>query len=499
MERLWETSTVLRRLALHVSNYAIGNLLVTISGFISFPIFTRIFSVAEYGILNLISATLGLLLAISKLGVQQSIVRFYGEVRAGRRENSVSQYLSTTLFGMAAVGLTTTVIWAAVSQLIPSTWWSDPRVTDLFLITAVLLFIRTVDSSLVNFLRAEERSGLLNVYNVAKRYGTLVLVLATLFYVAHDLYGYFWATVVAEGLAVGLLLVSMSRTRRFSPREYSPELFRRMLVFGIPMIAFELSGIVLNIGDRYVIEAMLGNEALGVYSAGYNFCQYVQVVFLAALSQAVAPMFVRSWEEKGAEETAQFVRKTLHYYLLAAFPLVAGISAVGREMLVVLASDKYTNGATIIPYVAGGMAVDGALSMLAAGLYIQKRTMIMAALMAFCAVLNVALNIGLIPSLGIVGAALATLLAYCALSFGAWRAGRQLLPYQFPWGSTIKFALLSLIMYAIVSEISFTNRWETISAQILIGVLVYAVLVLLFDQQARSALRVVVTRITKRA
>jgi O-antigen/teichoic acid export membrane protein len=490
---------VLRRLARHVSNYSVGNLLVTISGFISFPIFTRIFSVGEYGVLNLISATLGLLLAISKLGVQHSIVRFYGEVRSGHRDASVSQYLSTTLFGMMAVGLATTVAWAVVSQSIPTAWWNDPRVAGLFLITAILLFIRTIDSSLVNFLRAEERSGTLNIYNVAKRYGSLALVLVTLFGVARDLYGYFWATVIAEAIATGVLLAAMSRTRRFSPREYSPELFRRMLAFGIPMIAFELSGIVLNIGDRYVIEAMLGSESLGVYSAGYNFCQYVQVVFLAALGQAAMPMVVRCWEDKGPDETGRFVRQTLHYYLLVAFPLVAGVSAIGGEVLVILASDKYAEGATIIPYVVGGMAVEGAISILAAGLYIHKRTLIMAALMASCAVLNVALNIGLIPGLGIVGAALATLLAYVALALGAWHAGRKVLPYSVPLVSAAKFALLSLVMFAIVDSISLSNRWASLVAQVLGGTLTYSVLVLLFDQQSRGIVRVLVGRLTQRA
>ncbi len=490
---------MLRRLALHVSNYSMGNLLVTISGFISFPIFTRIFSVSEYGILNLISATLGLLLAVSKLGVQHSIIRFYGEVKSGQSRSSIAQYLSTTLFGMMAIGMATAVAWAAISQLIPASWWSDPRVSDLFLLTAVLLFIRTIDSALVNFLRAEERSGILNIYNVIKRYGTLALVLATLFYVARDLYGYFWATVIAEAIAVAMLFASMSRTRRFSPREYSPELFRRMLMFGLPMIAFELSGIILNIGDRYVIEAMLGSEALGVYSAGYNFCQYVQAVFLAALSQAIVPMYVRSWEEKGPEETGRFIRQALHYYLMAALPLVAGVSAVGREMLVILASEKYADGAAVIPYVAGGMAIDATLAIVGAGLYIHKRTMVMAALMAFCAVLNVALNIWLIPGFGIMGSAIATLVAYAALAFGAWRASQSLLPISFPWASAAKFAALSLIMYAAVTSISLTNRWAGLSAQVGGGILLYAMLVLMFDGQARNALRVVAGRLTKKA
>lgn len=487
---------MLRRLATHISNYSIGNLLVTVSGFISFPIFTRIFSVAEYGILNLISATLGLLFAISKLGVQHSIVRFYGEVRAGKLDATIPQYLSTTLFGMTTVGLLMTMAWALISLSIPAGWWSDPRVSDLFLITAVLLFIRTTDSALVNFLRAEERSGLYNLYNVIKRYGTLALVLLVLFYITSDLYGYFWATILAEGLIVSGLLLVMSRTRQFSPSAFSPKLFRSMLAYGIPMIAFELSAIILNIGDRYVIEAMLGSEALGIYSAGYNFSQYVQAVFLAAVSQAVMPMFVRCWEDKGPEETKRFVRQTMHFYLLAALPMVAGVSAIGHEALVILASDKYASAAVLVPFVAGGMAIEGGLAMLAVGIYLTKRTRFMAAMLVVCAILNIGLNILLIPHLGITGAAVATLVCYGILGGGAWAVSQRFLATGFPWLDALKFGLLSLIMYLAVSALSLASDWATLAARVAAGVALYAVLVLVFDQQTRNMARLVIAKLS---
>lgn len=139
-----------RKLALHISNYSIGNLLVTISGLVSFPIFTRVFTVDEYGVMNLIATTLALLLAISKLGIQHSIVRFYGESKSKAGGAGVSEYLSTTLFGMMAIALAVTLAWAAVSQLIPTSWWSDPRISDLFLLTSALLLsaILTVASSI---------------------------------------------------------------------------------------------------------------------------------------------------------------------------------------------------------------------------------------------------------------------------------------------------------------------------------------------------------------
>jgi len=208
-----------------------------------------------------------------------------------------------------------------------------------------------------------------------------------------------------------------------------------------------------------------------------------------AVGQAVVPMYIRSWEEKGAAETARFVRQTMHYYLMLAFPLVAGVSAVGREMLVVLASEKYADGAAIIPYVSSGMAADAALAIIGAALYIHKRTIIMAGLMTVCAVLNVALNLWLVPILGITGAAVATLIAFVALMSGAHCAGNRLIPISFPWASAAKFGLLSVIMYVVIVSISVANNWALIAIRIVIGIILYSALVLAFDEPTRKTVR----------
>ena len=54
---------------------------MTLLGFISFPVFTRILPVAEYGVLNLVTRTLLMVVVITKLGIQHSVVRFYEECR----------------------------------------------------------------------------------------------------------------------------------------------------------------------------------------------------------------------------------------------------------------------------------------------------------------------------------------------------------------------------------------------------------------------------------
>jgi len=493
---------MLKKLLVHTSAYTVGSLLVTLASFVSFPIFTRIFSVAEYGLLNLISATLMLLIGFGKLGVQHSIVRFYGEVAAGKRDVTLRQYYSTVVFGMAMSGAIVTLLWAISSQLIPAQWWDDARMSGLLLLTAVLVVLRSTDSALINILRAQQRSSTYSVYNVIKKYGGLAIILLTVFYVVPGLHGFYFGTMVAEAVAMFGLFAYLRRSCEFSPLAFSPALYRAMLAFGIPMIAYEMGGIVLSLGDRYVIEGMLGSEPLGLYAAAYNFCEYVSLILLVSIGQAIAPMYVRTWEEHGERATRLFVEQSLHFYILLGAAVVAGMAAVGEDMLGFLASDKYRGGAVVIPFVAFGMVVDGALTIIGAGLYIHKKTKVLMALVLATAVLNLALNVFLVPVMGIVGAAVATSISYIALVTGGFIFSRQLLPISIPWVALFKFTLLAIGMYVAVVQVRMANPVAELIIKILVGAMIYGVLVLMLDQRARDGFlsawqRVRTRRVTK--
>ena len=474
-------------LARHSTRYSAANLLVMVSGFVSFPVFTRLFSVEEYGILGLVSATLALLTGVAKLGVQNSIVRFHGEARHGRSGFDLKQFRSTSLLGMLAASLATTLLWILAVLALPSGYWSDPRIPGVLLLTAVLVVPRTLDSCLSNYLRAEQRSAAFGVYAVAKRYLGLAAVLLTVLFVARSLYGYYAATLATETAAVLLLLAAIGRVRDYSPRNFSPALLRRMLVFGVPMIAYELAGNLLNVGDRYVIEGTLGSGPLGAYSAAYNLCDYIRTILFSSLAQAILPMYVSCWEERGEAATRRFLGEALHYLLLLALPVVGGLWAVGGELLGLLASQKYQQAAVVIPWVVAGMAVDAMVVIVGAGLFIHKRTALVAALVSACAAGNLVLNVLLVPRIGILGAAVATLASYAALAASMqWRSAR-VLPVPFPWPSAAKFAVLAALMSLAVLRLPAGRGALSLAARVGLGVALYGAMVAASDRPARRA------------
>jgi O-antigen/teichoic acid export membrane protein len=479
---------MLRRLIVHVSHYSTGSLLVTAASFVSFPIFTRTFSVEEYGALNLIASLLLFWTGIGKLGMQHSIARFHAEVVAGKRAVDESGYLSTVLVGMAMTGVAVAAGWALATLAIPPAWWHNEHVARLIFPVSALIVVRVMDSALNNVLRAQQRSVTYNTYIVARKYVSLAAILLLIFYVLPGLPGFYVGTFMAEGAAVLVLLFHLVRRHGLAIRKFSPQTFRAMLAFGVPLIAYELSGVILILGDRYVIQVLAGSEALGLYSAAYNLCEYLQIVLFLSFATAITPIYVRMWEEQGEGPTVQFIEKALRLYFMIGLAVLAGMIAVGEPILIVLASQKYAAGAIVIPWVIIALLIDASTPMFGAGMYIAKQNHRIIPFVVGAAVLNIALNFLLIPKVGILGAGIATVLSYIVVAVSAWTIGQKYVHIHFPYLDVLKFGVLAAIMLGAVMLVNLPNLWLNLGAKIATGVVVYSTLVLLFDRTARTAL-----------
>lgn len=477
---------VLGRLLRHASNYSAGGLFITMASVITFPIFTRIFTIEQYGTLGLVNATLLLLVGIGKFGIQNSVIRFYAEVETGKRQIDLTGFFSTALLSMAALGVGASVLCAIAAVTLPNSVWGQTPAGPLLLLASPLVLVRVLDSGLLNLVRAQQRSAFYSLYTVVRKYLSVAAILLVLFLVARNLESFFVSTMLTEALAVVYLLVSYARKGMIDIHRFSRPLLMAMLAFGMPLLGSELSMITLNIGGRYIVNGELGARALGAYSAAYNLCDYVQAVLTVAFGQALVPMYTSLWENSGREATTEFLQKSLRYYLAIALPVLAGMMAVGPELLRLLASNKYNEGAALIPYVIGGMLVTGGAPIFCAGIYIKKQTKVVLYSVIAASIINLTLTIFLSRAFGIVGAGMATLASYLFYSASTGYFSHRTISVRFPWVDAAKFAALAALMYFAVRDIDVQPLALNLSVRIIAGVFIYAGLVIVGDRTIRD-------------
>ena len=218
----------MKKLIEHSSHYLAGLFGGLAIGFISFPIFTRIFSVADYGMIDFIQKILLVPTALSKAGMQNSVLRFYNEKEFSSNRQSARSYYSTMLFGVAAMAVAITLVFLVAVKLLLRHLIDGPLATLLCFASALIL-LRAIESILLSFLRIEERTAAYNAASVLMKAATVGTVCAFLPWLGRSVRTYLSGTMVAELVFVVLLVLWLFRRRLLSAISFDRALFLSLI------------------------------------------------------------------------------------------------------------------------------------------------------------------------------------------------------------------------------------------------------------------------------
>jgi len=453
---------------------------------VSFPILTRALSTGDYGTLSLLMLCLTLTTAIGKLGLQHSAVRFYSEAKKetgpGERQFYSTIFITPLLVGGA---LAVFLALSLSTDFVVSNWLEASSV-GLFTFTCLLIPIRSVLQCSMQIIRAEQRTKLYNVFGIILTYVIMIVSVFLLFYVVKGIKGYVTGMLIGNGVGLLFVFFAIGGRNRIRMKYFSSAFLKEGLYYGLPMVFVELEHTVLSMGDRFLIQYYLGSAALGVYSVGYNLTGYVGDSVVLPFRAASAPIMFDIWSSQGAEETKAFLSKSLRWLVLVLVPIGFGFVCVGKEFVILLASSKYTEATTILPWVTWGVLVYGTRVVLDGPLYIMKKTNLVMILMLVSCCINLGLNVLMIPKLGIVGAAIATLIANIIHVCLVYIASIRLLYFPLPIREISIYTCAGFVMYFCINTIQIDNALVSICSKTIIGATIYFVCVMLFDSEARA-------------
>jgi len=470
----------------HIRNYASAGVLAAFAGIITFPLLTRSLSVAEYGILGLITSSATLFVAIGKLGMQHAVIRFYAQIKNENLSYSLKQMNSTVSMVFFLFATITAGLWLAAGfQLLPRVS-NFENISGLALIASGIVFLRLLGSGFMNFLRAQQRSAIVGVTQIITRYlylfGVLVIMISGHVSVAFVLF----SMVLAEVVGVSFAAKKYWPDFHFNRADLSTQLAKSMLHYGIPLMMLESLGLVMRLSDRYIIQALLGENELGMYSASYNLTAYLELILLAAMVQAIKPHYMQLWEGEGVEKTKAFLSTGLHTYMVIGLPFIALFSLVSPHLLNFLASPKYSPGTIIIPFVAFSFLLEGSMHFLAAGLYIKKNTKVLMFWGVVATLLNLSLNMLVIPVHGILGAAVVTIVSYLIFMLGVSTRAFKFVAFDIKTRVPLLAMLWSLIVYALLFRLDFGSDFSNLLGKGTIGGIMLGIGVIVMDAGTRE-------------
>ena len=378
--------------------------LLALSSIILLPILTKNLDIADYGAWALIVVTAGLLPVIANLGLGNAMVRF---LAASTNKRDIQEAFYSMGFIVLLASLIISGLLLLFARPIAASSFQDNYTVALLLAPNILLACLTayVTQYFVTFQQI-------------RRYSLITLVSA---YLQAGLIAYF--VLLGYGLEGAVLAFLIQQLAMFAVMMYlivaqigftTPKLtyVRQHLAYGLPLVPGSLSTWIVNSSDRYLIALFLGASAVGYYVPAYTL-GYLLSMLSAPLVLLLPPVLSKHYDDKEIAEVRTILTYSLKWYAGIAIPCVFAVSVLSKPLLLVLTTQQIAaNGYLVTPFVAAGNALVGAYAIVATIIALQKKTAIIGTIWILSAALNFGLNLVLIPYLGIVGAALTTLLAF---------------------------------------------------------------------------------------
>ncbi|MBI5017276.1 MAG: oligosaccharide flippase family protein [Deltaproteobacteria bacterium] len=463
------------------SHFFGATVIAQLLGLVTFPILTRLLSIEQYGTFALIGTTAMLIVPLGKLGLSEAVIRFYA--RYSRKPPALAALVSTGIFASCVLGAITA---GTCLVLLAGLYWlgvfPNTEMLLCFLLLALPVAIRPTIAVAMSFMRVLGRSSAYAKVAVLSRIITSLLGLLCLWTAHGVLSRYYIGTGIGDVLLFLALWLWLRRNFSFAMRGASSRLARKMIRFGAPMVISEMGYVVLSYADRYMLAAIAGTAAAGLYSAGYNLVNYIGGSVMFAVSYAVTPAYVEAFQSKGRKGAEKIVEQAMTYLLSGAMLVMSGYFSVSRELIIVLASYKYLPVVASTNVILFGVLVLTINEVLKAGLYLEKRSGMIMFLVVMAAVLNLVLNWMLIPVHGVMGAAIATLGAACVLAAATWWTCRRCLTVRVDTGRLIGYGFAALTVLLVLRSVALGSPGATLVAKLLVGGTICAAWILALER-----------------
>ncbi len=369
---------------------------------LSIPITTRLLG-SQFAVITTSLAVMQLLFAIAQFSLPTSIQRNY---RAGDRGRDARRTVTLALFTssiMLAIAFATGPLWAPALSL-----GGFGPALQYAVIWAALAAVTFAGIALIrsrNLLRLYALISVIQAF--AAELFSVLLVVFVKRTAAEFIFGEMLMQAVAAAVAMAVARPIMLRRRDLA-------LIRRSLKYSAALVPAAVSGFLLTTSDRIIIRGDLPVLQLARYGAVYNVAS-IPLLLLGLLDQVWLPRFFAIDDPRLRRALLADSRDALYRILV---PVVLGLGfGIPLLLAVWVPHDFHPAGLVIVVLTisAGAFPMAGYISANRV-LLISGRTAPVGLCMVATAILNIALNVALVPVLGIEGSALATLVAFFLLT-----------------------------------------------------------------------------------
>ena len=363
--------------------------------FLMLPVITRLVTPEDYSTMDLVANSSLFIVPIISLCVHEAVIRF-GLDKSERKSDVFTTAILTIFTGYMFLWL----CWPAVGLV--------TRIRDYRGLIYVYVLTSALRSTVTHFVRASGFTRLFALDGIVTTVSTVLYTILFLGPLKLGVSGYVFATILADAISAAGLVLLLRLHRFFRPRELRRGTLRAMLRYSAPLVPTALFWWITNLSDHYLVDAITGEAANGLYVISYK---------IPTMITLVSTIFIQAWQvsafsEEDPKERDRFFSTVLGGYQTLIFLAASGLILLIRPITKILVAPEYYESWRHVPFLVLALSFSCLVTFLGTIYNVAKHNRMVGITTGVGAAVNLGLNLCLIPVYGANGAAFATFISY---------------------------------------------------------------------------------------
>jgi O-antigen/teichoic acid export membrane protein len=425
--------TPLRLLARDSLIYGSGVVLGRAASFLMLPIYTRLLTPADYGVLQLIQLTIDVSGILLTAGFVSAIYRYYFKTPDQKRRHAVIT-TALVMFGTAnAVGailLATAAPWIGIMLL------AGPQDAGLIRLATAAMALEVLTIVPLTYMQIQKQAVRFTLMSLARLVLQLALNIVFLVGLGLGVRGILLSSVITAAIIGCAASAWLLRRIHF---RFDSGAARSIFRFGLPYKLTTTGAFVINFSDRYFLQSLVGLSAVGLYGLAAQFSMLLVHLASQPIMQAWNPRRFEMALQPRDERDAYYDRTFLAYNLVVITSAVA-IALFARPVIRIMAAPAFYQAADFVPVLVLAQVAACWNAVMSFGVELSERTKYLGYATAVAVVVLLAMHTLLIPIWGPFGAAIATAAGFWIRFFLVFRWANRLWPIRYRWRTHVRLA-----------------------------------------------------------
>jgi O-antigen/teichoic acid export membrane protein len=444
--------------------YGLATVIPRMFSFILVPLYTDLLPKAEYGKVSIIFAWMIFFNVILAYGFETAFFRFYNketDKKSVVETTSVSLFWTSISFLFIALLFRNKLaIWSGIdAQYITYTIW-------ILVLDALVI----VPFSKLRVNQQPIKYAIIKIGNVVINLVLNLLFLSYLPAIAESNPDSFLSSFYLEDFQIGYIFVSnivasLTTFLILSPNylllkwHFDYKLWKRMMQYGLPIM---VAGIAFAINEQFdkillgkLLPANIAEAEVGVYSACYKLGLFM-VLYRTAYTLGIEPFFFSHADKEDAPQTYATITK--YFVIFGSFILLSVIVFADVLKYIMIQDESYWEAMKVVPLIILANFFLGIYTNLSVWYKLIDKTHIGAYISIIGAIITLALNYLLIPTMSYYGSAIATIAAYGSMMFISYYFGNKYYPIPYDTNKIAMYLLIS-IAFSAVSFYGFRENY----------------------------------------